>query len=88
MIISAIMIIGLKYGATDVGDLETKEKINKCVNEFVGKFKNRNGTILCKELLGCDVSTLEGREEVQKKNLTNMLKQMQKKADHYQYFCL
>lgn len=65
----AFMVIGLKYGNTRVDDRQAKEKTYSLVKEFVEKFKSRNGSIACRELLGCDISTPEGMEIAKEKNL-------------------
>ncbi|WXG39421.1 MAG: C-GCAxxG-C-C family protein [Candidatus Freyarchaeum deiterrae] len=65
----AFMVIGLKYGQTRVEDVESKEKAYRMVKEFVNKFKSRNGSIVCRELLGCDVSTPEGMKLAKEKKL-------------------
>ncbi|MHA1525954.1 MAG: C-GCAxxG-C-C family protein [Promethearchaeota archaeon] len=59
----AIMVLGLKYGHSKVGELKKKEKANQITKDFVEKFKSRNGSIMCKELLNCDISTPEGRNK-------------------------
>ena len=59
----AIMVIGLKYGNSKVGEIKKKEKANQITKDFVEKFKSRNGSIMCKELLNCDISTPEGRNK-------------------------
>ncbi len=59
----AFMVIGLKYGNSKVGEMKKKEKAYEITKEFVEKFKSRNGTIMCKELLNCDISTFEGRNK-------------------------
>jgi C_GCAxxG_C_C family probable redox protein len=69
----AFMIIGLKYGKTRAEDEQTKEKAYTLVQEFVKKFKARNGSILCRELLGCDISTPEGKKLMEEKQLTTTL---------------
>jgi C_GCAxxG_C_C family probable redox protein len=56
----AFMVIGLKYGRTVVQDVKSHEKTNRLVREFVDKFRSRNGSIVCRELLGCDLSTPDG----------------------------
>ena len=56
----AFMVIGLKHGRTTVEDLETKEKAYRLVTEFADRFERRNNTIICRELLDCDISTPEG----------------------------
>ncbi len=65
----AFMVIGLKYGKTKIEDEQAKEKTYSLVKEFVDRFKSRNGSIVCRELLGCDISTPEGRELAKEKNL-------------------
>jgi C_GCAxxG_C_C family probable redox protein len=65
----AFMVVGLKYAK----DKESKEKIYRLVNEFAEKFKSRNGSILCKELLGCNIGTPEGMKAVREKGLIDTL---------------
>ncbi len=65
----AFMVIGLKYGKTKAEDEEAKEKCYSLVREFVCKFKERNGSILCRELLGYDINTPEGLELIKRENL-------------------
>jgi C_GCAxxG_C_C family probable redox protein len=56
----AIMVIGLKYGKVKVEDEPTKEKAYALARELAKEFKARNGSIACRELLGCDMGTPEG----------------------------
>ena len=65
----AFMVIGLKYGKTRVEDEQTEEKAYSLVKEFVDKFKSRNGSIICRELLGCDISTPKGMALAKEKKL-------------------
>jgi C_GCAxxG_C_C family probable redox protein len=65
----AYMVIGLKYGQSDILDLAAKEKTYKLVREFSEKFKSRNGSIVCKELLGIDLSTVEGMKAAKERNI-------------------
>ncbi len=50
----ALMIIGLKFGTTDHKDKEAKAKSYKVSDEFIERFKARNTSINCGELLGVD----------------------------------
>lgn len=59
----AFMVIGLKYGRTEVRDTEAHEKTNRVVKQFTKQFKSLNGSIVCRELLGCDLSTKEGQKD-------------------------
>jgi C_GCAxxG_C_C family probable redox protein len=69
----AFMVIGLKYGRTAVQDTQSHENTNRLVKEFVDEFKSRNGSIVCRELLGCDLSTREGQKAFMEKNLRTTL---------------
>jgi C_GCAxxG_C_C family probable redox protein len=60
----AYMAIGLKYGSA-TGDQAAKMNTYRLVREFAGKFQARNGSLVCKELLGCDISTPEGSAKMQ-----------------------
>lgn len=65
----AFMLIGTKYGKTKVEDQQTEAKAYSLLQDFVGKFKSRNKSIVCKELLDCDVSTPEGMKFAMEKGL-------------------
>jgi C_GCAxxG_C_C family probable redox protein len=69
----AFMVIGLKYGRTQVADTKSHEKTNRLVKEFVGRFKSLNGSIVCRELLGCDLSTPDGLKTFVDKKLRDTL---------------
>jgi len=65
----AFMVLGLKYGNATPEDKETKEKTYEMVIEFTNRFKARNGSVICRELLGCDISTPEGSKVAVEKGL-------------------
>jgi C_GCAxxG_C_C family probable redox protein len=65
----AIMVIGLKHGRVDPEDLDAKEKTYSLVGEFVKRFRERHGSIVCRELLGCDIGTEEGMEKAASEGL-------------------
>ena len=65
----AFMVIGLKHGKAEVKDNPARERTYKLVNEFVSKFKERNGSIICRDLLGCDISSPESLKSAQDKKL-------------------
>jgi C_GCAxxG_C_C family probable redox protein len=65
----AFMAIGLKYGKTKAEDEAAKEKTYQIVKEFVEKFKSQNGSIICRELTGCDMSSPEGLRAFKEKNI-------------------
>ena len=55
----AFMIIGLKYGMTDAKNKKSKMKTYEVVEKFINKFKSRNNSITCRELLGFDMSSFK-----------------------------
>lgn len=65
----AFMVIGLQHGRTTADKSRGRDKAYDLVERFVQEFKARNNTIVCRDLLGCDISTPGGMEEVKKKNL-------------------
>lgn len=56
----AFMVIGLTQGHTAGEDKEGKDATYALVRQFARDFSEKHGSILCRELLGRDVSTLEG----------------------------
>jgi len=65
----AIMVVGLKFGSTTAGDLKARENAYAVVREFVHRFKGRNVSVLCRDLLDCDISTPEGMERAKEEGL-------------------
>ena len=55
----AFMIIGLIYGRVSAEDEKAREKTDNLVQEFVKRFKSRNDSIICYELIGCKIDTPE-----------------------------
>lgn len=55
----AYMVIGMKHGhATSNPDEKAKTKL--LVIQFNEKFKQQHGSLICKQLIGYDISTSEG----------------------------
>ena len=65
----ALMALGLKYGQCEIDDLESRKKTNDVTVEFLDLFKKENGSYMCRELLGCDLATDEGKEYAKEKQL-------------------
>ena len=65
----AYLVIGLKFGGTTAEDKATKENTDQVMRTFNDKFKDRNQSLICKELLNCDISTPAGLEEARQKSL-------------------
>ena len=64
----AVMVLGLKYGNTGE-DKQAKEKTYKKVIKFANRFSARNDSVKCYDLLGCDITTLEGVQIAREKGL-------------------
>ena len=67
----ALMILGFKYGQIDADDKCSKERTYELGQEFMKKFKLRNKFLLCKELLGYDISTPEGLKAIRENDLSD-----------------
>lgn len=52
----AIMSLGLKSGHFIEGDTESKSKSYALTKEFIRRFEEKNESIICKNLLGYDLS--------------------------------
>jgi len=51
----AVMAIGLKCGFHVEKDMEQKSYCNRISYEFIERFREANGSTLCRELLGVDI---------------------------------
>ncbi len=60
----AVMAIGMALGNRTPEDKQTREKADAAVVEFNRRFKERFGTLICRELIGADSSTPEGKKEL------------------------
>ncbi len=65
----AVIVIGLKYGQTNPGDKESKALCGANVRAFVDAFRQANGALTCRDLLGCETSTPEGMAMAVQQNL-------------------
>lgn len=67
----AVLVIGLKYGQSESEDADAKKNCNQKTEEFVQAFRAKYGDITCRGILGCDISTPDGREKAGQGNLFN-----------------
>lgn len=65
----AFMVLGLKYGSLTT-DREAKEAVYALVREFAARFKACHDSLLCRDLLGCNLNTTEGLALAQEKQLS------------------
>lgn len=59
----AIMVIGLKCASIDARDKKARKQTNDLAREFLSAFEARNGTIICRELLGCDINSPDAKKQ-------------------------
>ncbi len=56
----AVLVIGLKYGVQD----DRSQKIcNTKTEEFIKLFQQKHKSIVCRDILGCDITTAHGKEK-------------------------
>lgn len=65
----ALMVLGLKFGQSEAGDVESKLKSDEACVRFLDKFESLNGSYICNDLLNCDIRTAEGVEFARRNNL-------------------
>ena len=51
------MVAGMKYGYTDPKDNESKAEHYKRIQELAEQFREKNGSIICRDLLGLSVQS-------------------------------
>ncbi|MBN1453503.1 MAG: C_GCAxxG_C_C family protein [Anaerolineales bacterium] len=62
----ALMALGLDRGNAT---LEAKDETYRIAEKFIERFKERHGTILCRQLIGHDISTPEGLQNARGQNV-------------------
>jgi C_GCAxxG_C_C family probable redox protein len=65
----ALMVLGLCYGPEDASDTSAKNDVYSKVTEFCTRFESDCSSIICRELLGCNITTAEGMKHAKKNNL-------------------
>ncbi len=57
----ALMVIGLRHARVSGLAFLSRDRTERETLAFIERFKARHGSVSCKELLGCDLGTPEGR---------------------------
>ncbi|MFH1908702.1 MAG: C-GCAxxG-C-C family protein [Chloroflexota bacterium] len=63
-----LMVIGLKAGYTTP---DGKDETYALARDFLRRFEQRHGALLCRELIGCDLSSPAGLLEARAKGVFN-----------------
>ena len=66
---AAFMVLGLLAAKTGPGEDAGKKENYRLVNEFARRFRERHGSLLCRDLLGCDLFTPEGMRRAREQGL-------------------
>ncbi len=65
----ALMVLGLKYGHSHYNAPEEKAKAYGIAEEFMNRFIEHQGTVVCRELLGYDVSKETDMQKIKELDL-------------------
>ena len=65
----ALMVLGLKYGHFDAADSEQKARAYSIAVEYTKRFKEANGSIVCRDLLGYDLTKPDEMACIKEKGL-------------------
>ncbi|UCB46514.1 MAG: C_GCAxxG_C_C family protein [Spirochaetota bacterium] len=65
----AFMVLGLRYCSSGDDLKSSKEETYSKVREFTDRFKVLHGSIICKEILGCDISSENGMRKAKEEGL-------------------
>lgn len=65
----ALMVLGLKYGHYESDNVEQKSRAYAIAAEYTKRFKELNGSIVCRDLLGYDLTKPEDMACIREKNL-------------------
>ncbi len=65
----AIMVIGLHMGLIEPGNSATKDDTYALTQQLIAQFKERHGSISCRDLLSCDLGQPEGLQHAREAQL-------------------
>ena len=69
----ALMVLGMKYGQFDLLDTESRAKGGAMAVRFLDEFAKRKGSYICRDILGCDLRTEEGKNYARANGLFDTL---------------
>ena len=69
----ALMVLGLLYGHSERGDAAAKARAYTLAEEYMNRFIRENGSAVCRELLGYDLSVPEQMASIREKELFRVL---------------
>lgn len=63
------MVLGLAHAGEDCETMAGRQTVYAAVRSLGDRFRDRNGSLDCRDLLGCDVSTPEGHQRAVEQHL-------------------
>lgn len=71
--LGAMIVIGLKFGKVSPEDNDARDRAYNAVKEFSNRFTAKFGSLYCRDILGVDNSTPEGREYIHSNHITDKI---------------
>jgi C_GCAxxG_C_C family probable redox protein len=65
----AFLVLGLKHAGANCDQRDRREDVYAAIREFTARFQQRHHSVVCKELLGCDISTPAGAQQATREGL-------------------
>jgi C_GCAxxG_C_C family probable redox protein len=69
VVTGASMVLGLLSQTKGLSDTEAKEYAYRLAKEFFQRFLTRHTSIICRDLINCDLSTPEGQKQAKDQKL-------------------
>ena len=69
----ALMVIGLKFGMSNVEDSEAKEFAYERAQSFIKQFVENHNSLRCRDLIKYDLTTPDGKEQAEREDVFNRL---------------
>ena len=65
----ALMVIGLRYGYCEESDIEGKMRARGIAERYLNRFIEKNGSVVCRQLLGYDLTRPDERAKIEERDL-------------------
>ena len=65
----ALMVLGLAHATAEPGNAPARESTYAAARTLLGRFRERHGSITCRDLLGIDIGTAEGLERARREGM-------------------
>jgi C_GCAxxG_C_C family probable redox protein len=65
----AVMVLGLRHATGECHTVKGRAPVYAAIQEFKTRFEARNGSVVCRDLLGYDISTPEGAQAAKERGL-------------------